>query len=357
MKKGPPYPICWNKGHLWLLDQRLLPHIVKYRQIRTIKECHEAIKSMVVRGAPCIGFTGLFGLVLWVHSRRSILLDDFISAARFLKEARPTAVNLATEIDSGILLARNLEQSGRLRELPRKILAFAQMRMDSAEADNLSMAKAMADELKKKYGTRPLRLLTHCNTGVLACGKLGTALGAISFLHGKKRVERVWVDETRPYLQGSRLTSFELLHEGIRHDIVVEGVASHLMRSGMIDAVLVGADRIARNGDTANKIGTATLAVVAFHYGVPFYVLAPTSSFDLSIASGEDIPIEIRDENEILCYGGVNAKRIAPKGAHAFNPSFDITTHDLITGIFCEKGSITPVNEKKLLRVTGGEKK
>lgn len=200
-----------------------------------------------------------------------------------------------------------------------------------------AMAQVGLTELKSIYGNKKLNLMTHCNTGSLACGYLGTALGVITYSFHQGHVEHVWVDETRPYMQGTRLTSYELIKENIPHKIVVEGAASELMRKGKVDAIFVGADRIVANGDTANKVGTATLALVAKHYNVPFYVVAPTSSFDMSLVSGDLIEIEERPEEEITHYQG---RLVASSSARAFNPSFDVTRGEWIAGIISEKGIV-----------------
>ena len=193
-----------------------------------------------------------------------------------------------------------------------------------------------------------MNIMTICNTGRLACGPLGTALGVITHLHQTGRLEKAWVSETRPYLQGIRLTSFELTKEGIKHDIFVEGASSYIMEHEQVDAIFVGADRIVANGDTANKIGTANLSILAKYYDIPFYVVAPSSSFDLNTASGKEIVIEQRDMDEIL---SCQSNRLAPEGATAYNPSFDITHHENITGIICEKGIIHNPNEETVKRV------
>ena len=292
---------------------------------------------MVVRGAPCIGFTAIFGMALWLAEieDNQINEESLYQACEFLKSARPTAVNLEFEIERcQRLIKENLDKGQRT--LFDMIVNFGQEEMQRAEQVNLTMAKIAADELSEIYGPQTkLRILTHCNTGTLACGTLGTALGVISYLKANDRIEKVYVDETRPYLQGSRLTSFELKCEDIPHQIVVEGAASYLMSQGLVDAIFVGADRIAANRDTANKVGTCNLAIIADRYQIPFYVVAPTSSIDLSIESGREIEVELRPEEEILMY---KEHVIAPKGASAFNPSFDITPSDVIKGVICEKG-------------------
>ena len=210
------------------------------------------------------------------------------------------------------------------------------------------MAKIGLSELIKKVGDRKWRLMTHCNTGFLACGSLGTALGVISYANQMNYVEHVIVDETRPYMQGTRLTAFELNKENIPYNIVVEGAASFLLSNNKVDAIFVGADRIAANGDTANKIGTSTLAIVAKYYNVPFYVVAPISSFDVNISDGSHIEIEMRPMAEVTEFKNIE---ISPKGARAINPSFDVTEYNLITGIICEKGFIDPSIPGELLRV------
>jgi len=210
------------------------------------------------------------------------------------------------------------------------------------------MAEIGFNELVKTVGDRKWKLMTHCNTGFLACGSLGTALGVISYAHKKGNVEHVIADETRPYMQGTRLTAFELSKEKIPYSIAVEGAASYLLSHKKVDAIFVGADRIARNGDTANKVGTSTLAIVAKHYNIPFYVVAPVSSFDTSIPNGTHIEIEMRSIAEITELKGI---KLAPDQAHAINPSFDVTDHKLITGIICEKGFINPANKDELFKV------
>jgi methylthioribose-1-phosphate isomerase len=208
--------------------------------------------------------------------------------------------------------------------------------MHKLEAKNTMMGEFLLNHLASTLPKdRPWRFLTHCNTGELACGVIGTALGVIALANKKNKVARVYVDETRPYLQGQRLTAFELSKANIPYDIVVEGAAAHLMSQSLIDVIVVGADRIVANGDVANKIGTATLACVAHYYKIPFFVLAPLSSFDFSLATGREIPIEYRDAEEIL---SIQGKLLSPAGASALNPSFDVTPSELITGIVCEKG-------------------
>lgn len=326
-------PIQFIDNNLVLLDQRKLPHQEIMVECSTLEDTHDAIKDMVVRGAPCIGFSGIFGLALWFKSH-DYNEENFLKAANYLISSRPTAVNLEYEVNACI---NELKTLGDKSKCFTFLVEKAKREIEMSHSRHQSMAKHALQELKNVYGNKKLNILTHCNTGFLACGSLGTALGVIEHLAKNDLIQNVWVDETRPYLQGSRLTSYELKKLNIPHQIVVEGSASYLMMNEMVDAVFVGADRIVLNGDTANKIGTSNLSVIAKHYNVPFYVVAPVSSFDFKAKSNDFIEIELRDENEILSYNG---SRIAPKGVKAFNPSFDISKGENITSIICEKGAL-----------------
>ncbi len=339
-------PLHWDAHQLILLDQRKLPLEEIYFKVQAIEDCFVAIKDMIVRGAPLIGFTAIWGMVLWAKKNPRKSTDEFKQAAEYLMSARPTAVNLEYELRRCIQL--RLGHLGSGEELVGKLISFAQGEMDLLYSKNLTMAKLALDELDSRIGKSRYRLMTLCNTGVLACGPMGTALGVISYAFEKERIEHVYASETRPYLQGARLTAYELTKLQIPHELVVEGAASYLLRNKLVDAIFVGADRIVGNGDTANKIGTSTLSIVAHHYGVPFYVVAPVSSFDLSKKSGQEIEIELRSPDEILfCQG----QRVAPYGSTALNPSFDVTSGDLIEGIFCEKGLIRPKVSEDVKRV------
>lgn len=326
-------PIEFKDNALVLLDQRLLPHEEKFVICETLEDGHNAIKDMVVRGAPCIGFTGIFSMALWVRKNPDYTKELLLEAAEYIKSARPTAVNLAYEIDrvTQTLLASDANQSKAYEYL----CDFAHAQFDQSERDHRNMAMIAEKELDQRIGKDKYRILTHCNTGFLACGSIGTALGVVQYLGEKDKIENTWVDETRPYLQGSRLTAFELTKLGIPHKVVVEGAASYLMKNGLVDAIFVGADRIVENGDTANKVGTSNLAIIANHYNIPFYVVAPSSTFDLETKTGDGIEIELRDQKEILNY---KEYRIAPNESEALNPSFDVTDGKLITGIISEHG-------------------
>lgn len=327
-------PILWKEDSLHLLDQRKLPHEKKFVICKSLDDTYRGIKDMVVRGAPCIGYTGIFGMALLLKDE-SLDLEMIREKASFLISARPTAVNLEYEIKRCLILIESSFGKKNRSDIFQDIVDFGLAEMDSAFKDNQRMGELFAEELKDIYGPTRLKVLTHCNTGTLACGTLGTALGGICILNDYEMLQKVWVDETRPYLQGSRLTAFELTEQEIDYNIVVEGAASYLMQTAQVDAIVVGADRIAFNGDTANKIGTSNLAIIANYYDIPFYVLAPTSSIDLNLDNGRQIDIELRPDSEILEY---KEHFIAPKTSNAYNPSFDITEGHLIKGIICEKG-------------------
>jgi methylthioribose-1-phosphate isomerase len=343
------YPIVWKDEKLLLLDQRLLPATESFVEVNDLKSCAQAIQDMVVRGAPCIGFTAIYGMALWVKNQSKLTVENCRSACDEMICARPTAVNLSFEVNRCFEIMKSFLIEGKsVNEIYQKLVEFGHLQIKESDFKNTKMAQIGVKELMDKVGDRKWRLMTHCNTGFLACGSLGTALGVISYAHKLGKVEYVLADETRPYLQGTRLTAFELTKENIPFSIVVEGAASYLLSHNKVDAIFVGADRIAANGDTANKVGTATLAIVAKHYKVPFYVVAPVSSFDTSIPDGKHIEIEMRSMTEITELKGI---KLAPEGAKSINPSFDVTDHQFITGIICEKGFINPKNPGELVKV------
>lgn len=324
-------PIQYKDDVLILLDQRKLPSDEVFVKCLSLEDTHHAIKDMVVRGAPCIGFTAIFGMALLFKTLKEMDAVKIKEQAAFLISARPTAVNLKFEVEQVLSLVKDIKTS---EEAYQKTKIYGFLQIENSEKNNRTMAKFVFEDLKKRNSKEKYNVLTHCNTGFLACGSIGTALGVIQVMHESNAIDCVYADETRPYLQGSRLTAYELDKLGVEHRVVVEGAASFLMRNKMIDAIVVGADRIANNGDTANKVGTSNLAIIAQNYNVPFYVIAPQSSFDIESKSGEDIEIELRPESEILTY---KEHRIAPKNSKAFNPSFDITDGKFITGISNEK--------------------
>ncbi len=339
----------WTGDCLLLLDQRKLPHEEVWVACKTAEEVAEAIRSMVTRGAPLIGITAAFGVVLAAQQAKqkgSSIQTELEHASQVLLAARPTAVNLSWAVNRMMSVAReitDLSLDDFVARLEDEAIAIYR---EDCEA-NLCIGENGAALLPENC-----QVLTHCNTGALAVSDLGTALGVIKTAYRQGKVRFVWVDETRPFLQGSRLTAWELMKEGIPFKIIVDGAAAWVMRKGLVDAVIVGADRITRNGDVANKIGTYMLAVLAKNHGIPFYVAAPTSTIDISLPSGEHIPIEERDENEVLGWHGV---RVAPENAHAFNPSFDVTPSELVTAIITEKGVASPPYQESIARLMQGE--
>ncbi|TWC38924.1 methylthioribose-1-phosphate isomerase [Pseudomonas sp. SJZ079] len=338
--------IEWREGVLHLLDQRLLPLQEIWQSYDSAAAVAEAIRSMVVRGAPAIGISAAYGLLLGAQARvaaggdwRAALEADF----QVLAESRPTAVNLFWALN------RMRERLDRLREgeCPLPVLEAEALGIHQSDREaNLTMAQ-LGVELIRKHQGNPQNLLTHCNTGALATGGFGTALGVIRAAYLEGLVERVYADETRPWLQGSRLTAWELANEGIPVSLNVDSAAAHLMKTKGITWVIVGADRIAANGDVANKIGTYQLAVSAMHHGVRFMVVAPSSTIDMALESGDDIPIEERDGRELL---EVNGQRVAA-GVEAVNPVFDVTPADLIDFIVTEKGVVERPDAAKMARL------
>ncbi len=342
-------PIIWKDEKLFLLDQRLLPQSEVFVEINNLKSCADAITQMIVRGAPCIGFSAIFGMALWMKSQAKVTVESCRSACDEMISARPTAVNLSFEVNRCFeLMKSEIVEGNSTNHIYQKLVSFGEAQIQASQEKNTSMAQIACEELTSRVGNKKWRLMTHCNTGFLACGSIGTALGVISHAHKLGKIEHVIADETRPYLQGSRLTAFELSKENIPFSIVVEGAASYILSQNKVDAIFVGADRIAANGDTANKVGTATLAIVAKYYNIPFYVVAPLSSFDVSIPNGKHIEIEMRPMEEITELKGI---KLAPANANSINPSFDVTDHQLITGIICEKGFINPKNAGELIKV------
>ncbi|HEX7053998.1 MAG TPA: S-methyl-5-thioribose-1-phosphate isomerase [Burkholderiales bacterium] len=307
-------PIRWKGDRLELLDQRLLPGQKKYVTCRTAAQVAKAIRDMVVRGAPAIGCAAAFGVALSKGKP---------SAFEALAKSRPTAVNLFWA----------LERMKKAKDLEAEALAI----FNEDLAANQALGRLGAELVPEKA-----RVMTHCNTGALATAGYGTALGVIR--SSRDKGISVIANETRPYLQGARLTAWECLQEGIPCTLITDGMAGHLMSRGEVDLVIVGADRIAANGDVANKIGTYPLAVLAQRHGIPFYVAAPLSTFDLSIPDGSRIPIEERPPGEVT---GYRQARWAPRGVRVRNPAFDVTPAELITGIICEKGVVLrPTREK-----------
>lgn len=316
--------IDWDAGAIVIIDQCALPR--EYRELRltTVDDLVDAIRRLAIRGAPALGAAGALGVAL---SARRHLGDEAIvreEAAR-LAAARPTAANLSWGVRRALT---------RLSEGPQAVLTEALAILDEDERVNREASRRAAELVLRLCGRRPLRVLTHCNAGRLATVAWGTALGAVRHLADAHEIEYVLADETRPLLQGSRLTAFELAEAGIPYRVCADAAAPAAIAQGLIDCVLVGADRIAANGDVANKIGTYALALAAARHGIPFVVVAPESTLDLSLPDGRGIVIEQRAAEEVTHWGG---QPIAPDGAEAFNPAFDVTPVDLVTAIVTEE--------------------
>ena len=323
----------WSEGKVRLIDQTRLPLEQQWVECATFEDVAEAIQGMKVRGAPAIGVTAAYGMALGAAAYRGCDTEDFCRhmrrVAERLSKTRPTAVNLFWAIDKTLAVALTAPERGV--EATKQLLLETAQKMAVEDVEANRRMGAFGAELLPSEGT----VLTHCNAGALATVSYGTALGVIRAAVERGKKIRVFADETRPFLQGARLTAWEMVTEGIPTTLITDSMAGHFMQRGMIDAVVVGADRIAANGDVANKIGTYSVAVLAKENNVPFYVAAPTSTVDLTIASGEQIPIEERDPREVLYIGNT---RIAPEGVDVANPAFDVTPHRYVTAIITEKG-------------------
>lgn len=326
-------------GYLRLLDQTLLPTQLAYRDCRNVEDVWEAIRSLLVRGAPAIGVAAAFGVVLGLQ--RGSALTRLREITDYLRTSRPTAVNLFWALE-------RMERRATIdpRALPNALLDEAVAIQNEDAAMCRAIGKHGAVLIQEGQG-----ILTHCNAGGLATSEYGTALAALYTAAEQGKQFHVFADETRPLLQGARLTAWELQQAGIDVTVICDSMAGQVMREGKVQLVIVGADRIAANGDTANKIGTYGVAVLAKAHGIPFYVAAPSSTFDLSISSGRQIPIEERDPCEITDSFG---KRTAPLGVRVYNPAFDVSPAEFVTAIVTEKGIIKPVNAVTIQAVLGG---
>jgi methylthioribose-1-phosphate isomerase len=330
-------PVRWTSERLILLDQTLLPEREVERVYARWEDVAEAIRTLVVRGAPAIGVAAAFGVALAARQSAAtssgVLLEDLEVAIKGLAATRPTAVNLFWALE---------RMRGVAMELRERSVAEARARL-TAEAEAILAEDLAANRALGDHGAGLVpahaRILTHCNAGALATAGYGTALGVVRSAHAQGKLALLWVDETRPVMQGSRLTAWECVREGIPHRLIADVVAASLMARGEVDLVITGADRIAANGDTANKIGTYALAVLARHHGVPFYVAAPFSTIDPALASGAEIPIEERDAAEVRRVG---RQPTAPEASPVYNPAFDVTPAELIAAIVTERGVLRP---------------
>ncbi|HEY5248523.1 MAG TPA: S-methyl-5-thioribose-1-phosphate isomerase [Dermatophilaceae bacterium] len=312
-----------------LIDQTLLPDTERYVEVTTVDVLVEAIGHLVVRGAPALGTAGALGVALamaqaaregWDVTRLDREIDR-------IRDARPTAVNLAWGVN---------QVRGSIPAGMAEVVALGLQVLADDVAANRELSRRGADWVLAHVEKDKVRVITHCNTGALATSGWGTAYGIIHELHDRGHLGLVYADETRPLLQGARLTGWELRRDGIEHVVQVDGAAASTILRGLVDVAIIGADRIAANGDTANKVGSVGLALACQRAGIPFIVAAPSSTVDLTIARGEDIVIEERSEDEVLSCAG---KRTAPAGARGFNPAFDVTPHDLISAVITERGT------------------
>ncbi|MEI6521219.1 MAG: S-methyl-5-thioribose-1-phosphate isomerase [bacterium] len=321
-------PVIWCDGVLKILDQRALPADEVYIDCIGVDTVADAIRTLAVRGAPLIGITAAYGMALAASINNDVIY--LRNVYNTLVSTRPTAVNLFWALNKSLAIIDN-DYDNNIAE---KLLKLA---------DDILQAEILSCNLMSKFGSEimPLeaKVLTHCNTGTLATGGSGTALGVIRQCSNDGKLKKVWVDETRPLLQGARLTAWELSRSGIPYNLICDNMAATLMACGEVNAVVVGADRIAANGDFANKIGTYSLAALAKFHEIPFYVAAPFSTMDLSLSSGKDIPIEFRSDEEIKIIGKYQA---APEDAVGWNPSFDVSPGSLVTGFITEKGVLSP---------------
>jgi len=328
--------VRWNGEHLDLLDQRLLPEEIVYLELKTSEEVWDAIKHLKVRGAPAIGIAAAFGVYLGVRHAAGGCEELAAAVARqcdYLATSRPTAVNLFWALDRMRARAAALAESGITPESMKRALL-----------DEAKQIQAEDEETCRLIGEHALTLfqdgmgvLTHCNAGGLATARYGTALAPMYLAQERGIKLKVFADETRPVLQGARLTAFELQQAGVDVTLICDNMAGYVMSKGWVQAVIVGTDRVAANGDVANKIGTYSVAVLAKAHGIPFYVACPMSTIDLTTPTGAEIPIEERHEDEITQWFG---KRTAPKGVKVFNPAFDVTPNEYVTAIITEKGIV-----------------
>jgi len=341
------YPVIWHEDSVLLIDQTRLPSEYTFVEISRCEDMAQAIKTMIVRGAPAIGVAAAYGMYLGAREIKTTDRDKFLSelekVAALLRSTRPTAVNLFWAIAR--MLKTAYESIGSVENLKTALLTTAQ----TINAEDLQTCQAIGEHGLEVLPTTPkdLSILTHCNAGALATAGYGTALGVVRSAWANGRLARVYADETRPRLQGAKLTAWECVQEGIPVTVITDSMAAQCMQQGLIDAVVVGADRIAANGDTANKIGTYSLAIVAKAHNIPFFVAAPLSTIDFELSSGSQITIEERDPAEIYQVGDTI---LTPEGAQFYNPAFDVTPAHLITSIITEHGTFAPSQLQKELQ-------
>jgi methylthioribose-1-phosphate isomerase len=341
MKHSPNqvYPVIWHNDSVSLIDQTRLPNEYASVEIHRSEDMARAITTMIVRGAPAIGVAAAYGIYLGAReietSDRHEFLQHLEQVAQLLRSTRPTAVNLFWAISR--MMKTAYESLGTVAELKQILLQTAQ----AINAEDLQTCQAIGDNGLAVLPKKPAKLtiLTHCNAGALATAGYGTALGVVRSAWREGRLARVFADETRPRLQGAKLTAWECVQEGIPVTVITDNMAAHSMKQGLIHAVVVGADRIAANGDTANKIGTYSVAIAAKAHNIPFFVAAPLSTVDFELSDGSQIPIEERNPTEIYQVGDTI---LTPEGVDFYNPAFDVTPAELITAIITENGAFAP---------------
>ena len=343
-----PLSVDWKEGELYFLDQTLLPNEEKIERQEDVKQVWDSIKKLKVRGAPALGVAGAYGLLVGIKPHLGLdpaaFLGKIDEVAKYLDSSRPTAVNL------GWALRRMVAKSKTLN-LPTAAAMYQALVQEAQAIHQEDIACSVAiGQHGAPLVQEGMGVLTHCNAGHLAVSKLGTALAPMYTAHAQGRKFRVYADETRPLLQGARLTAWELGRAGLDVTLICDNMAAYLMSLGKINLVIVGADRIAANGDTANKIGTYGVAILAKYFNIPFYVAAPYSTIDLKTPTGKDIHIEERDKEEVTFFG---EKRTGPKEVKVFNPAFDPTEHSLIHGFITEKGLIKPPFAQNLKALFG----
>ncbi|AKG21950.1 S-methyl-5-thioribose-1-phosphate isomerase [Calothrix sp. 336/3] len=338
-QNNPVYPVIWHNDSVSLIDQTRLPGEYSFVEISRSADMAQAIKTMIVRGAPAIGVAAAYGMYLGAREIATENRDEFLrcleQVAEMLRATRPTAVNLFWAISRMMKVA--YETIGTVEDIQKVMLQTAQ----AINSEDIQTCLAIGDHGLKALPQTPekLTILTHCNAGALATAGYGTALGVVRSAWSEGRLTRVFADETRPRLQGAKLTAWECVQEGIPVTVITDSMAAHCMKQGLIHAVVVGADRIAANGDSANKIGTYHLAIAAQYHNIPFFVAAPLSTVDFNISDGSQIPIEERNPEEIYHVGEAT---LTPLGAEFYNPAFDVTPAELITAIITEHGAFAP---------------
>lgn len=340
--------VSWNADHVEMLDQRLLPEVIEFLDLTTAEQVWEAIRNLTVRGAPAIGISAAFGVYLGIRGSaagdRASLAAEVVKIADYLATSRPTAVNLFWALDRMKRHAGELTaESGEVAEMKEALLEEAKQ----IQAEDEETCRMIGEHALTLF-TDGMGVLTHCNAGGLATAKYGTALAPMYLAQERGMKLKVFADETRPVLQGARLTAFELHQAGVDVTLICDNMAGMVMSKGWVQAVIVGTDRVAANGDVANKIGTYSVAVLAKAHGIPVYVACPLSTIDLNTPTGDEIPIEERHEDEITQGFG---KRTAPKGVKVFNPAFDVTPNEYVTAIITEKGIVRAPYEEGLRKL------